>query len=177
MSDVIKVYHGTDMQSAKEICKRIDLSKSSLHTDFGQGFYTNEDDKDAVRWAYRKAKSRNRAPALVTVYFDIQSAAPLITFFEDDLRWGRFVINNRNGKDYIKSIPYKENNLDAKYPITFGRIADVDVLEVAEQLRENRQMLMSLDKILNLKYKHQYAFHTETALKHIVRTTYKEVRE
>ena len=73
------LYHGTDLESAKEICGgNIDVKKGSSHTDFGQGFYTTDDKDRAIRWAYRKAKVRKSKPALITLYFDEGSAHPII---------------------------------------------------------------------------------------------------
>ena len=88
-------YHGTDIDSAKEIClsQKIDISKCSVRTDFGQGFYITDDYNGAVRWAKRKAKLRGKSPAVISVYFDVEAADNIIERFSDDLRWGRFIIN------------------------------------------------------------------------------------
>lgn len=40
----MRLYHGTDLLSAKDICVNgIDLSKSRKHIDFGRGFYLTDD--------------------------------------------------------------------------------------------------------------------------------------
>ncbi|MBO4808231.1 MAG: DUF3990 domain-containing protein [Lachnospiraceae bacterium] len=170
-------YHGTDIDSAKEICsnKKPDVRKGSRYTDFGQGFYITDNRESAEKWAFRKASLRNKKPALITITFDVEAAEPYIERFSDDLRWGRFIINNRNGLAYIKEIRFQENNLDARYPITFGRIADIEIRNVAKELSEKKEMLSSLDKILNPAYPIQYAFHTDEATKFIKKMSYQSL--
>ena len=170
-------YHGTDIISAKSIydTQKIDVRKGARNTDFGQGFYVTDDFERAKKWAYRKAFLRNSKPAIVTIIFDEEGANAIIEKFADDLRWGRFVINNRNGIKYFNSLPFKDNNLDARYDITFGRIADIDVINVADELRKSGEMLQSLDKILNTDYPLQYAFHTDRAVEYIKKITYQSI--
>ncbi len=144
--------------------------------DFGQGFYLTEDYTKAKKWALHKASVRAKKPAVVSVEFDIESARDIIETFTDDLRWGRFVINNRNGIGYIDKVSYKENNLDAKYHITYGRIADLNVLDVADRLKQTSQNLKSIDEILNRNFPMQYAFHTDEAIRYLSNFSYEVVR-
>ena len=153
----------------------IDVKRGALQTDFGQGFYTTDDFDRAVRWAKRKAFARCRQAAVITVLFDEEAARPIIEYFSDDLRWGRFVINNRNGQQYIKRVAFQDNNLDARYEITCGRIADIDVVDIAEELNLNGKMLTSLNRILNTGYPLQIAFHTENSLQYIRKISYRQV--
>lgn len=170
------LYHGTDLESAKEICGgNIDVKKGFSHTDFGQGFYTTDDKDRAIRWAYRKAKVRKSKPALITLYFDEGSAHPIIEYFCDDLRWGQFIINNRNGAQYIRGVSFQENNLDARYEITYGRIADIEVTDIASELKESGEMLYSLERILNKNYPLQIVFHTSNATQFIKKMSYRLV--
>ena len=159
------LYHGTDIDSARDICdaQEVDVTRGSKHTDFGQGFYVTDDYDRAVKWARHKASVRGKNAAVVTVSVDLDSARDLIESFDDDIRWGRFIINNRNGMKYIKNVSFQDNNLDARYPITYGRISDIDVRDVAKELNESGKMLSSLDRILNKSYSMQYAFHTKEA--------------
>lgn len=171
------LYHGTDIDSAREICKSqiIDVTRGAKHTDFGQGFYVTDDYERATRWAYRKAGLRGKKPAVITIVFDEKAAKNIIEYFSDDLRWGRFIINNRNGLAYIKNVAFKDNNLDARYDITCGRIADIDIIDVADELKENGMMLISLDRILNKEYPIQYAFHTEQSTVYIKKMSYRSL--
>ena len=88
----------------------------------------------------------------------------MIERFDNDLRWGQFVINNRNGYSYINCIPKQEHNLDSKYDITYGRIADYDINDVAQRLAKQKEVLTDVKEILNPTYSFQYAFHTQKAL-------------
>ena len=170
------LYHGTDIESARDICENgIDVGRGTPHTDFGRGFYTTEDYERAVKWAYRKARVRHSKPAVITLYFDVESAKSFIEFFSDDLRWGQFIINNRNGLSYIKEVPIKENNLDNRYEITMGRIADIDIINVAEELHKSCELLDSVHRILNKKYPLQIAFHTTRSTQYIKKMSYRSV--
>ena len=73
---------------------------------------------------------------------------------------------------YIKRVSFQDNNLDARYPITYGRISDIDVLDVAKELNKSGMMLSSLNRILNKKYSMQYAFHTDEAVSYIKKLSY-----
>lgn len=175
----MKLYHGTDSDSAKDIydAQTVDVNIGSAKVDFGKGFYMTEDPKKAIIWAYRKAKARRKKPALITIYFDYEAAAPYITSFKDDLRWAQFVINNRNGIKYITQISKKEHNLDAKYHITHGRVADIDVVDIAELLEKEGREITDLHSILNPNYPFQYVLHTKFATEFITKITYRNLRE
>ena len=173
-----KCYHGTDLRSAKKIFKsqNIDVTRGSKSVDFGQGFYVTDDYERAVKWAKRKAVLRNGTPAIVTIIFDEEAAQPYIKHFDDDLQWGRFVINNRNGYEYINEIEFKDNNLDSRYHITCGRIADIDTIGISKEFKKSKKMLMSIEKLLNTDYPLQYAFHTDFAVSFIKKITYKSLK-
>lgn len=168
----ITVYHGTDEDSAESIEHHIDLSYGQEHVDFGKGFYVTENQERAKAWAKRKARLRGKRPALVCFMFDKNGTSSIIQKFENDLEWGRFVINNRNGYEYINKVEFKLHNIDAKFDITYGRIADLSVGDVADELLDSGEMLNSLDEILNVFYPMQYAFHTERSLEFL---TFKKI--
>ena len=128
------LYHGTDEKSAKDICNKISLAMREDGLDFGPGFYGTQSYEAAKVWAKRKGPQRKLNPAIVIIEFDYYNAKPYITEFRDNLRWGQFVINNRNGEPYIDKMTNKEHNLDAKYDITYGRIADLEVRKIADCL-------------------------------------------
>ena len=169
------LYHGTDAESAKAICDGIDLNVGSNRSDFGKGFYTTDDFYRASKWARHTAYAVKGKPAVVKMYFDEEAAKPLIRYLEDDLNWGRFIINNRNGREYIDKVTYKDNNLDAKYEITVGRIADLNVLDVVDELRKSGKMLDSIGEMLNPKYPLQIVFHTERAISYIKKISYQNI--
>lgn len=173
------LYHGTDVNSAIQICKnqKADVNIGSKKVDFGPGFYTTDDNVRAEAWARRKAKARGTKPAVVKLYFDMADAVQngLIEYFDDDIRWGRFIINNRNGLKYIEQVSFKEHNLDARYAITYGRVADVDVVDVAESLKTSGKLLSSTDCILNKDYPKQFVFHTNEAVSYIKKYMYTNI--
>lgn len=170
------MYHGTDNKSAAEIyAEGINVRCGKRGTDFGLGFYTTDDYDRAVRRAIQKAELRGYSPAVVKMYFDEATAEPIIERFEDDLRWGRFVINNRNGRGYVEKVPFKEHNLDARYQITIGRIADLNVFQIAQKLNKEGKLLESIDNILNLKYPQQIVFHTQYAVKYVKNISYQRL--
>ena len=174
---MLKLYHGTDIFSAQSIYqqKAFDVNIGYSYVDFGPGFYTTDSYQQATAWAYRKAKLRHAKPALVILDFDATAAQPYIVKFADDLRWGRFIVNNRNGYKYIEKVPFKEHNLNHKYHITFGRIADLKVLSIIQQLRQSEKLLNDIGNILNCNYAMQYVFHTEFSKTFVSRITYKSL--
>ncbi len=170
------LYHGTDIESAKDICTvGIKVNYSQPQVDFGPGFYTTDDYSRAEKWAWRKADLRNSKPAIVKLYFDEASAEPIIERFQDDLRWGRFIINNRNGPDYVNKVEFQEHNRNHKYQITIGRIADVSVAKIAKRLKAEERMLESLTDVLNPNYPLQIVFHTQYATTFIKKISYQYV--
>ena len=171
------IYHGTDIDSAKAICEaqKANVNAGSKKLDFGPGFYLTDNIDSAKEWARRKAIVRNSKPAVVTALFDEEAANSIIERFAEDLRWGRFVVNNRNGAKYIDKVPFKENNLDGRYAITYGRIADIDIRDIAAQLRAEGKMLETIDGILNPNYSMQYAFHTDEAVSYIKKYSYQNI--
>ena len=171
----MELYHGTDLLSAISICDEgIEfISSKTAPPDFGPGFYTTSDKKSAINWAHRKAIARRSRPALVTLIFDEEKADNIIKRFNDDLEWGQFVINNRNGYKYMKAIHSDMHNLDLRYDITCGRIADIDIVTVSKQLKETETPLTSLDEIFNPKYSMQYVFHTKKGLEFILKKRYR----
>ena len=66
-------------------------------------------------------------------------------------------------------------NLDARYPITYGRIADYEVRDIARKLYQTGEILESIEGIFNPFYSFQYAFHSERALGFINSTRYEKI--
>lgn len=175
---MITLYHGTDKDSARSICQNgIDFSIDNSSNDFGAGFYTTPDRETAIKRAKKKALWRNTKAAIVVVVFDDVYADTIIKKFQDDCQWAQFIMNNRNGLRYTKMVSSFEHNLDKKYDITYGRIADIDVVNFSNKLlNENRKIKESeLYKILNTSYAMQYAFHSSRCLEFVKRMYYKEV--
>lgn len=168
------LYHGTDIESAKSISSKILLSVSKMNLDFGPGFYATNDKDTAIKWACRKARLRNSFPSVVELLYEPNAVIPIKTF-ENILDWGRFVINNRNGEYYIEQVAFKDNNLDCRYDIVYGRIADYSIHEVARTLLISSTELQDVSSILNADYPFQYSFHTLRGLGCLTVLSFKEV--
>lgn len=165
---MITLYHGTDIDSAYAIIYNgIDVKCGNKKADFGPGFYTTPDFSHAVSCAKRKSHYSGKFSAVVCMMFDNEAANNIIKIFNDDISWGQFIINNRNSIEYANKMPINDHNFDAKYQITYGRIADYDVAAIAKFLGKINRPLADLTNILNVNYAYQYAFHTADSLRHI----------
>ena len=54
------LYHGTNSENAKKICKGINVKRGNEKTDFGKGFYTTDNFKTATIWDYNRKNRRYR---------------------------------------------------------------------------------------------------------------------
>lgn len=165
------LYHGTDESSAKSIIEGILLEKSRDLTDFGKGFYTTPDINTAKIWASRKAFGENRNPAIVEFYFNekeckniIKSFIPLnkMSPYKLKIDWAQFIINNRCGEKYSNIFNNYDNNIDLKYQIVCGKIADGNVTQITTQCKNEKRIINSqeVDNILKDDYAIQYSFHS-----------------
>lgn len=158
------LYHGTNLD-----IQSIDLTLCRPYKDFGKGFYTTELLEQAQKMANRVARIYGGTP-VVNVY-----EVPDDLFGNTELNimdfgnvpsknWALFVMNNRNKDftDYGKA----NCNLDCKYDIVSGPIADDDMTVLFRQYQNG---MISLDMLVNgMTYKKttsQYSFHTEKAVK------------
>lgn len=134
------LFHGTNELSALNICESgIDLGKSNKELDFGPGFYLTDDVDAARRRAYQKTRIYNKIykcndkPAIVSVEIDDDELKKLsvreFPYCNDE--WLYFVIANRLNEEYIVSNQCLEHNLDHKYDVVIGSIADSDVAQIA----------------------------------------------
>lgn len=161
------LYHGTDAGSARDIdVHGINLLAGEPKTDFGQGFYTTIDFNTAAERALHKAIFED--PCVVCVDFDNKMAETLVfkRFLKPDYQWAQFIINNRNGIIYAEHMKYNKHNLDARYDIVSGQIADGNIMRIARILnREKREVgTEDLKLMLARKFPFQYSFHTEESL-------------
>ena len=98
------VYHGSYVE-----IKQIDLTKSELHRDFGQGFYVTKFKHHAENWA--KRKSRFKHGGFVTEYEFHHSAlvsrkCKIKQFANYNEEWLDFVVLNRNDQNPIPAHDY-----------------------------------------------------------------------
>lgn len=136
-------YHGTNESSAINICESgVDFSKSKKELDFGIGFYLTDDDSVARRRAFQKTEVFNRIhkskehPALVSVILetDLLTDMSVRVFEYCNDEWVRFVLANRLSKDYLIGHNALDHNLDNRYDIVRGSIADSDISELAHHI-------------------------------------------
>lgn len=184
---MIKLYHGTNESSALSIVNDgIDLSKSKKYLDFGPGFYMTDDIKKAEIWACRKTDILNRRkslqenPYIVTLYIDDEALCSLnLKKFEiRNNEWAYFIIANRVGSFHIANqLNLSDHNLDQKYDVVIGEIADGSVSNKAYAIRENIDEFksFSLNDLIpdsGKNYGKQFSFHTESALSCIISINY-----
>lgn len=158
------LYHGTniDIQS-------IDLALCRPYKDFGRGFYTTEIFEQAQKMARRVARIYGGTP-IVNVYeiaddFIESSGLNMMDFDRTPSeKWAVFVMNNRN--KFFTDFRSQDCNLDCKYDVVSGPIADDDMAVLFRQYQNN---LISLEALINGMTFHeitnQCSFHTERAIK------------
>lgn len=177
-----KVYHGTKSIYKNSLKLGINLKKSEAELDFGRGFYTTTNYKQAIDFAkkhskrnnmiaYRKNKKGIKAeftnPMIVTYTIDknVLKKLKIKLFKKADKDWAQFIFNNRLGIDYIVS---DNHNLDIKYDCVYGLMADSDIAVLMEDIRLGNikyddfcNKIEPYDKFTQ----DQLSFHTENALK------------
>ncbi|MBR3996908.1 MAG: DUF3990 domain-containing protein [Clostridia bacterium] len=155
------LYHGTNL-----VIDQIDLSVCRPNKDFGKGFYLTTIEDQAQKMAKRVARLYGGDPTVNVYHFDEAvletDRLSVLEFAQPSIDWALFVINNRN------DVSDGHNNLDFKYDIVIGPVADDDL-----------SMLFSLfsdgfidEKALmyGMKFKRltdQYSFHTERAISYL----------
>lgn len=178
------VYHGTFLAAALSIEKDgILLGECNPYTDFGQGFYVTEHSEYAINSALRKVRfniqsgetEKNKLiPAIVSFEFDQVKGAYLEeSFLGETLDWLQFVVCNRAGYQYVNAVQSDLHNLDARFPIVRGRIADQQVSIFAREMRKHPRLVteQDLSAVVYQKTSKQYdyadqiSFHTKKAIK------------
>ena len=159
----MRLYHGSNTN-----IKEINLAMCRPYKDFGQGFYLTVMKEQAEKMANRVARIYGGSPILNVYEIDddfIQMKDLNIKDFgtETSEEWARFVRNNRSKKFFDFSDP--ECNLDNKYDIVIGPIADDDMVLLFRQY-ENGMITFEnmLSSMIYKKTTNQYSFHTEKAV-------------
>lgn len=170
------VYHGTISSCAENIIKNgILLEKGKPKVDFGQGFYTTN------LYAFAKSTAKNKAEKTnihcgrnqvrpIVLKFNIHDSLikelNILKFDESDVRWAQFIINNRNGYEYVNNIDSHFHNLNHKYDIVMGGIADNRISLLAKELKELKEKVTKADirNMIYPYYTNQISFHTPESL-------------
>ena len=107
----MKVYHGSTV-----IVEKPNLTKGRKTTDFGKGFYTTTDYKQAKKWAILQKIRIQAEKAIVSVYEVPDNILVLdymvLRFTGATKEWLEFVINNRRGHE------------TAQYDLVMGPVAN-----------------------------------------------------
>ena len=172
----MKVYHGTISTCAENIIKNgINLKKGKSYVDFGQGFYTTTSKRFAVSTALNKCEKTNRykkyefcKPMVLSFEYNEEKAKKLnyLEFKYANLEWAMFVINNRNGKEYMEQISSDFSNLYSRYDIVSGTIADDEISSIANDLKLLGKKISPIE-LTRIQYKYktnQFSFHTDKSL-------------
>ncbi len=156
------LYHGTNID-----IQQIDLSKCRPNKDFGKGFYLTTIKEQAERMALRVSKMFGGDPIINEYIFEdkvITSSDLNIKFFDNpNKEWAQFVIANRNYKR-IENIQ-EDNNIDNRYDIVIGPIANDDLALLFRQFSDGLITVETLVKEMEYKkLTDQYSFHTDRAI-------------
>lgn len=174
------LYHGTDEQSENNILNNgINININPNCGDCGRGFYLSPVLDSAKQWALRKAFLNNK-PAVIELtlvknYQDIIKVKDfgLISKQSSDveiLEWAQFIVNNRCGLEYVKKVAapngYENNNLDKRYDLVIGTIADGAITKIAKQCNAEQRLITikEANNLLNKEFGLQYCLCTENAL-------------
>lgn len=172
----VKLYHGTIYSSAMNIIENgIDLVHSQKLLDFGQGFYTTPDKEHANKTArnkalrYNKKYKKTELPVIMVFDYIENEKLRIKTFDTHNTEWMKFVLANRMNRELIKKYHITEHNMNQKYDIVKGEIADGHITQIAAQIR-NKELEYSSISVKELlvdkgnSYGYQISFHTPEAL-------------
>lgn len=162
----MRLYHGSNVEIDK-----VDLSKCMPNKDFGQGFYTTLLEEQAWRMAQRRARIAGGVPT-VTIFEvpeDLTQKPDLkcrVFGNKPSIEWAIFIRNNRERK--FKDISSPECNLDGKYDVVVGPVADDTVGLLIRQFSRGTIDAEYLKKEFDFgKLTNQYTFHTEKSLEYL----------
>lgn len=155
------LYHGSNTE-----IHTIDLSKSMLGKDFGQGFYLSADRQQAEEMATFKTMQFGGIPVVNAFEFDetlLSDMAMNTKIFSGySLEWAEFVFANRNN---MTNTPIHE------YDIVYGPIADDKVgVQIRNLIEGNITMDVFLERLKYIKgITFQYYFGTQRAINYLRR--------
>lgn len=162
------LYHGSNVDIQK-----IDLAKCRPNKDFGKGFYLTTLKDQALRMAMRVARMYGENP-IINIYSFDESVLSTVTlnvktFEKPSEEWAKFVITNRNYKKL--QVDSSDNNIDNRYDIVVGPIANDDLALLFRQFSDGLIIVETLVREMEFKkLTDQYSFHTERALQYLVKT-------
>lgn len=172
----MEIYHGTISSCAENIIRNgIILKKGKPKVDFGQGFYTTTSYRFAQSTAKNKAEKTNIRygeecviPMVLkySVNKELLKDLNTLRFYKEDVKWAQFIINNRNGFEYMNNVGSHFHNLKQKFDVVIGAIADNQISLLAKELSELNEKVSYAD-LCSMKYSYhtnQVSFHTAKSL-------------
>ncbi|MDR1269198.1 MAG: DUF3990 domain-containing protein [Planctomycetaceae bacterium] len=157
----MKLYHGGMIAVEKPVL----ITPTSIDhtTDFGNGFYTTTDLKQAKRWVQIRRERYQTGGGVVSIFETddnllYDKELNCLVFKEANKNWLEFIMQNRSDKNYSHD-----------YDIVFGPVAndrvyasltlfENDFLDVAETIR----------RLKTYKLTNQILFHTEKSLQNLI---------
>ncbi len=157
------LFHGSNAD-----IKAINLAMCRPYKDFGRGFYLTAIQVQANKMAERVSRIYGGEPVLNVFEIDDNfreyNELSIKDFgTETSEAWARFVMNNRNRK--FNMLESKECNLDNKYDVVIGPIANDDMAVLFRQYENG--IITFENMVRGLIYKetsNQYSFHTAKAV-------------
>jgi hypothetical protein len=154
----MELYHGSLLEVSVP-----DLSKGRVSTDFGKGFYTTSQKKQAETWALNKKKDKDKEEDIEAVVSLFHAEDELLckdgltikTFDKPDEEWLRFVVSCRRGFVH-------------QYDMVYGPVAN-DKIYTTINLYETG-VLNAEETVARLKIKEYYnqiSFHSEQAVREL----------
>ncbi len=146
------LFHGSNVEVSEP---KIVVSNRSL--DFGAGFYTSADERQAEKWSKLQTLRRKNGRPVVSVYtFDENKISDLrvLRFKSADSKWLKYVSDNRKGI-----------YLGEKYDVVVGPIANDSTMTVINSYVSGRiDEETALILLKPQKLSTQYVFLTDTGL-------------
>lgn len=139
---IIRLYHAGNL-----VIENPDVHYGRKNADFGQGFYTSDDEEFSRRWA----RERKGQKTYVNVY-DLDCSALKIRVLQRDAEWFRYIFANRRGKpdecdaDVIIGPIANDTIYDTFGIFTSGFISDEDALAMLKEGPEYRQTVLKSEK-------------------------------
>lgn len=144
------LFHGSNQTVEKP-----EIGFSAHKTDFGNGFYATESQRQAEEWAQKVCDRRSSGAPTVSIYqFEPSEDLKVLSFKRPDSAWLEFVLSNR--------IYNKEHD----YDIVSGPVADDGVFATLYAYVHGRITMATAIKLLKTrKMDGQISFHTAEAIK------------
>ncbi len=149
----LRIYHGSIF-----VVEKPNLEVLNFRTDFGKGFYTTTDLKQAKRWSGIKKKrleKGNRIKQYVNIYeYTENNNLNILNFEEATEEWLKFVYKNRQSEGLIH-----------EYDIVKGPVANDNLYQVLVGYENGTYNIEeTIKRLKTYLLSNQVSFHTNEAL-------------